>query len=88
MFNVYRYLYHLSKDNCTGRRTPPGYYISYMPLISSTEAAKRLKITPSLVARYIREGRLKAIKVGKTWCIEERDVERFPKRELGRPPEK
>ncbi len=56
-----------------------------MALISTTEAAKRLDITPSLVARYIRDGRLKAQKIGPVWVIDERDVERFPERKLGPP---
>jgi excisionase family DNA binding protein len=56
-----------------------------MALIGSTEAARRLGITPSLVARYLREGRIKAVKIGKTWAIDEKALAKLDRRPRGRP---
>lgn len=43
----------------------------------TAEAARRLGIHPVSVARLIREGRLPAEKVGKTWVVTEADLEAF-----------
>ena len=39
-------------------------------LITTTEAATRLGITPGLVCRYCRSGRITAVKVGRDWLID------------------
>lgn len=59
-------------------------------LIGTAEAARRLGLSeyggPSLVARWIRDGRLPAIKVGNTWLIRPADLDRLERRGPGRPP--
>jgi predicted site-specific integrase-resolvase len=47
-----------------------------MKLIGVEEAAQKLKITPSLVRRYCRTGRLPAQKVN-GWVIALSDLEKF-----------
>lgn len=42
-----------------------------------SEAAEILKVHQETVRIMIREGRLKAIKLGKTWQITESELERF-----------
>lgn len=44
-------------------------------LISASDAAKILKVSPQIVRRYLKEGRLKGFKFGHTWCIERESVE-------------
>jgi excisionase family DNA binding protein len=44
---------------------------------TSEQAAKLLNIHPKTVQRYIREGRLKANKVGKSWLITGHDLSVF-----------
>ncbi len=44
-------------------------------LLTVEEVAELLKIRPDLVRKYIREGRLKAVKMGKFWRVLRRDVE-------------
>lgn len=41
-----------------------------MNFITTTEAAAKLRITPSLVARYCRAGKIAAVKVGRDWLID------------------
>lgn len=50
-----------------------------MGMISTAEAAERLGICDSMVRRLIREGRLKARRVGRAWVIEERHVVAYEK---------
>jgi excisionase family DNA binding protein len=58
-----------------------------MASIGTTEAARRLKITPRRVAALITHGIIRATKVGKTWIIEESEITRMQKlsRPTGRP---
>jgi len=58
-----------------------------MPAIGTTEAAKRLKVSPRRVAAMITGGIIRASKVGKTWIIEESEIARVQKlpRPTGRP---
>lgn len=49
-------------------------------LITATEAAEILGIHRSLVWKYMRNGRLKAIQVGNFWLVSQREVRRFAKR--------
>ena len=46
-----------------------------MKLLSTSEVAKRLGIHHFSVCRIIREGRLRAQKIGKSWVVLEEDVE-------------
>ena len=41
------------------------------------QIAKLLKIHPKTIQRYIREGKLKAVKVGKSWRVDGHDLSVF-----------
>jgi excisionase family DNA binding protein len=56
-----------------------------MNLISVTEAAKRLNVTPTRIRAMISSGRLKATKVGNVWVISPKDLEAVKDRKVGRP---
>jgi excisionase family DNA binding protein len=56
-----------------------------MNLISVTEAAKRLNVTPTRVRAMINSGRLKATKVGNMWVIDPKDLDAVKDRKVGRP---
>jgi excisionase family DNA binding protein len=57
-------------------------------LISTKEAAKKLKIDDSRVRVLIREGRLPAQKVGRSWVIDPADLKLLKTRKPGRPKKK
>ena len=57
-----------------------------MKLISSAEAAKKLGVHITRVQVLIREGRLPARLVGRTYVIEESDLRLVAERKPGRPP--
>ena len=46
-----------------------------MKLLSTSEVAKRLGIHHYSVCRIIREGRLRAQKIGRSWVVLEEDVD-------------
>ena len=46
-------------------------------LLTVNEAAKILRLNSETVARYIREGKISAAKLGRVWRIEEKDLEQF-----------
>jgi excisionase family DNA binding protein len=54
-------------------------------VIDTTEAARRLNVTPSRVRAMIDSGRLKATKVGIVWMIDPKDLEAVRDRKTGRP---
>jgi excisionase family DNA binding protein len=56
-----------------------------MKIISTAEAAKRLNVSPSRVRKMIEAKRLKAIKVGREWLIDPKDLDAVKKRTPGRP---
>jgi excisionase family DNA binding protein len=56
-----------------------------MKIISTTEAARRLNVSPSRIRAMIDSGRLKAIKVGKVWLINPKDLDAVKDRKVGRP---
>ena len=56
-----------------------------MNLISVTEAAKRLNVTPTRIRAMISSKRLKATKVGNMWVISPKDLEAVKDRKVGRP---
>lgn len=60
-------------------------YTWAMNIISTTEAAERLNVTPSRVRKMIDSGRLKATKVGSVWLIDPKDLEAVKDRKVGRP---
>jgi excisionase family DNA binding protein len=56
-----------------------------MKIIGTAEAAKRLGVTQSRVQKMIAVKRLKAIKVGREWLIDPKDLEAVKDRKVGRP---
>ena len=56
-----------------------------MNLISVTEAAKRLNVTPTRIRAMISSKRLKATKVGSMWVINPKDLDAVKSRKVGRP---
>ena len=54
-------------------------------LLSSTEAAGRLGLSVARVQTFIWEGRLPAVKVGRSYAIDEDDLKLLADRKLGRP---
>ena len=54
-------------------------------IISTTEAAKLLNVTPDRVRKMIDAKRLKAIKVGREWLIDPKHLEAVKDRKVGRP---
>ena len=56
-----------------------------MKIIDTTEAARRLNVTPTRVRAMINSGRLKATKVGIVWMIDPKDLDAVRDRKVGRP---
>jgi len=56
-------------------------------MLTTLEAAKKLKVTRQRIIALIKKGRLKASKFGKAWMIEEKDFIIFKKtpRRIGHP---
>jgi excisionase family DNA binding protein len=46
-------------------------------LLKTDEVAKRLYMDPYTIRKYVRQGKLKATKIGKQYLIEESEVERI-----------
>jgi excisionase family DNA binding protein len=62
------------------------YKSKFMGLISTSEAAERLGVHITRVQVLIREGRLPAQKIGRTYVIDEDDLRLVEDRKVGRPP--
>ena len=56
-----------------------------MKLLSVNDVAKRLGVHHSRVRVLIRQGRLKAQKIGRTWVILEKDFKKLKIFKSGRP---
>jgi excisionase family DNA binding protein len=56
-----------------------------MKIIGTAEAARRLNVTQSRVRVLIDSGRLKAMKVGREWLIDPKDLDAVKDRKVGRP---
>ena len=56
-----------------------------MKIIGTAEAARRLNVTQSRVRVLIDSGRLKAMKVGREWLIDPKDLDAVKERKVGRP---
>jgi len=56
-----------------------------MKIITTTEAARRLGVTPNRVRALIEAKRLKAFKYGREWLIDPKDLEAVKDRKVGRP---
>jgi len=46
-------------------------------LLTTEQVAELLQVHPFTVLKYIKSGKLKAIKLGRVWRIRESNVERF-----------
>jgi len=46
-------------------------------LLTTEQVADLLQVHPFTVLKYIKSGKIKAIKLGRVWRIRESDVERF-----------
>jgi excisionase family DNA binding protein len=56
-----------------------------MKIITTTEAARRLGVTPTRVRALIEAKRLKAFKYGREWLIDPKDLDAVKDRKVGRP---
>ncbi len=46
-------------------------------MLTLKEVTERLKLHPNTLRRYIRQGKLRAVKFGRVWRVEEKDLENF-----------
>ena len=53
-------------------------------MLTLTQAAARLGLSPSTLRNQIHGGRLTARKVGRDWTVSEREVERYRASSLGK----
>ena len=56
-----------------------------MKLLSVNDVAERLGVHHSRIRVLIREGRLKAQKIGNSWVIKEKDLKKLKILKSGRP---
>ena len=54
-------------------------------ILTLTQAGDRLGLRASTLRNQIKNGRLRATLVGKTWTVTEREVERYRAESLGKP---
>ena len=62
--------------------------VTLQNLVSAADAAKRLGVTPGLIARYIKQGRLRAERFGgRVWMIDAASLDEFVSkpRKVGNP---
>ncbi len=48
--------------------------------LTVNEVAERLKLHPATIAKYVREGRIPALKFGRVWRIREKELFKFLKK--------
>lgn len=51
-------------------------------LLTVQEAAEKLKVNEFALRKWIREGKIKAAKIGRFWRIKEDDLEEFVKERM------
>ena len=51
-----------------------------MGVISTSEAARRLKLSLRRVQTLIQRGQLRATKLGRDWVVDEKDLQEFARR--------
>lgn len=56
-----------------------------IPLIDARGAAEQLNVTPSRVRQLAQSKQLPGIKIGGSWCFDQREIERFQRVPVGRP---
>lgn len=54
-----------------------------MKILTLAEAGDRLGLSPSTLRNQVKNGRLRATMIGKTWTVTEREVERYRRESLG-----
>lgn len=54
-------------------------------MLTTEQAAKIIGVSPQMVARYVREGRLVAGEFGRSLMFDEKVVRRFKRPLMGRP---
>ena len=57
-----------------------------MKLLSVAEVANKLGLTRARVNQFINDGRLPAIRIGRSFAIKEEDLRLIEDRKVGRPP--
>ncbi len=55
-------------------------------LLSTTEAGARVGLSVARIQTFIWDGRLPAVKVGRSYAIDEDDLKLIANRKTGRPP--
>ena len=55
-------------------------------MLTLTEAAERLGLSPVTLRVQIGKGKLRATKPGRDWMLTEREVERYRREHLRQPP--
>ncbi len=55
-------------------------------LLSTTQAAERVGLSIARIQTFIWEGRLPAMKIGRSYAIDEDDLKLVEDRKTGRPP--
>jgi len=45
--------------------------------LTVNEVAKRLRLHPATIAKYVREGKILALKFGRVWRIKEKELTNF-----------
>ena len=56
-----------------------------MKILTTKQAAKALRVNDSRVRQLILSGRLPAIKIGRDWIIQKKDLKKVENRKPGRP---
>jgi excisionase family DNA binding protein len=64
---------------------PDAVYFASVELLTTSQAAKKLKVTPRRVIALIEAGRLPASKLGRDYLIQAADLARVQHRRPGRP---
>jgi excisionase family DNA binding protein len=75
----------VKRNYCAGAQFQRNGILWTVKLISTTEAARRLNVTPSRVRAMIASKRLKAMRVGIMWLIDPKDLDAVKDRKVGRP---
>lgn len=57
-------------------------------MLGTSKVAKKLKVSPERVRALIRAGRLPAVKQGRDWFVDEKDLALVKSRKPGRPRKK
>lgn len=64
-----------------GKNIYPSKRIRKISFFTTNQLAKILDLSMLTVRRYLREGKIKAVKIGQRWYISNRNLDRFLKGE-------